>query len=394
MWPRWWDRCATPAWWCEDERAGGGADGRQPMSQPLALPPTQRPRGLNRLAALLAVGAGRLLAALPARRLRQALCLARRGARPATAAQALTARQLVVASSVRCAGQGCLQRSIAVALLCRTRGTWPTWCTGVRTEPFRAHAWVEVDGEPIDEPHDAGYYVPTIVVPPVDRPAADDAVVAPISRAARRAGRGAPTTAILLASALLVPVAGPATPGLLRATTAPNCVFTRPGSAAAGRRTPPPWPAPADPSAAARRAGLCMLTAEGVAEHIHAHLDIVVAGRAVPVPAEIGIDRVAHAISPLHTHVPDGIIHIESPVVHDFTLGQFFVEWRVALGRGLLGGLREGGRGHVVACVNGRRWLGDPAAITLRAHDEIALGYGPRPDCVGLPDHFRFPAGA
>jgi hypothetical protein len=23
------------------------------------------------------------------------------------------------------------------------RGVWPTWCTGVRTPPFSAHAWVE-----------------------------------------------------------------------------------------------------------------------------------------------------------------------------------------------------------------------------------------------------------
>ncbi|WP_443072538.1 lasso peptide biosynthesis B2 protein [Streptomyces sp. RPT161] len=58
----------------------------------------------------------------------------------------------------------------ASALLCRLGGTWPTWCTGVRTTPFRAHAWVEVGGVPIGEPVPAGYYTPTLKVPPRTQP--------------------------------------------------------------------------------------------------------------------------------------------------------------------------------------------------------------------------------
>ncbi len=95
----------------------------------------------------------------------------RGGAAPATAAQALLARRAVVAVSLRCAGQGCLQRSIATALLCRLRGVWPTWCTGVRTDPFAAHAWVEVDGQPVGEPHPKGHYAPLLTIPPVPRDA-------------------------------------------------------------------------------------------------------------------------------------------------------------------------------------------------------------------------------
>ena len=30
---------------------------------------------------------------------------------------------------------------------------------------------------------------------------------------------------------------------------------------------------------------------------------------------------------PLHTHFPDGVIHIESPVPHEFTLRDFFTVW-------------------------------------------------------------------
>ncbi|MEE4417972.1 lasso peptide biosynthesis B2 protein [Streptomyces bugieae] len=137
------------------------------MSLPVAL--SERPRlPLHRRPVpLLAVAAARLLAKLKPARLRRILEFARRGARPATAEQALAAREAVVAVSLRCAGQGCLQRSIATALLCRLRGAWPTWCTGVRTHPFAAHAWVEADGHPVGEPHPKGHFKPLIAVPPL-----------------------------------------------------------------------------------------------------------------------------------------------------------------------------------------------------------------------------------
>ncbi|SDD36273.1 lasso peptide biosynthesis B2 protein [Actinokineospora iranica] len=91
-------------------------------------------------------------------RIRRVLTRVSAGARPATVEQARWARERVVAASARCAGEGCLPRSIATALLCRLRGTWPTWCCGVRVQPFLAHAWVEVDGAPVDEPYPAGYH--------------------------------------------------------------------------------------------------------------------------------------------------------------------------------------------------------------------------------------------
>lgn len=124
------------------------------------LPLRQRP------AALIAVGVARLLAGLPPRRIRALLTVVRRRAAPASYDQALAARDAVVATSVMCAGEGCLQRTIATVLLCRIRGVWPTWCAGVRTSPFAAHAWVEADGRPVGEPHPPGYYRPVITIPP------------------------------------------------------------------------------------------------------------------------------------------------------------------------------------------------------------------------------------
>ncbi|MER7001086.1 lasso peptide biosynthesis B2 protein [Streptomyces sp. NPDC000410] len=135
------------------------------MSQSM-VPATRRRLPLRRRpAALLATAAARLIVALKPRRIRRVLSVVRRGAAPATMRQALAAREAVVAVSARCAGEGCLQRSVATALLCRMRGVWPEWCTGVRTAPFRAHAWVEVDGLPVGEPHRPGEYQRMMVVP-------------------------------------------------------------------------------------------------------------------------------------------------------------------------------------------------------------------------------------
>ncbi|MEU9287513.1 lasso peptide biosynthesis B2 protein [Streptomyces sp. NPDC048275] len=139
------------------------------MSTPAALETQGQLPVRRRLATHVAVAVARVLTALPPRRIRAALRLARLGAVPATVTQAQAARDAVVAVSTRCAGQGCLQRSLATALLCRLGGTWPTWCTGVRTAPFRAHAWVEADGAPVGENTPPGYYTPTLTVPPRTR---------------------------------------------------------------------------------------------------------------------------------------------------------------------------------------------------------------------------------
>lgn len=120
----------------------------------------------RRLAAHTAVTVARLLAHLSPRRIRSVLYLARCGAAPASYAQALRARQDVTSVSTLCSGRYCLQRSLATALLCRISGTWPTWCTGVRTPPFAAHAWVEVQGRRVGEPQHTVTYRTMLTVPP------------------------------------------------------------------------------------------------------------------------------------------------------------------------------------------------------------------------------------
>lgn len=120
----------------------------------------------RRLAARLAVWVATPLTRLKPHRLRRVLGVVRRGAQPADYEVAKAARDAVITVSLRCLGpKGCLPRSVAVALLCRMSGTWPTWCAGVRVmPPFGAHAWVEADGVPVDENLPARYFRPLISV--------------------------------------------------------------------------------------------------------------------------------------------------------------------------------------------------------------------------------------
>lgn len=143
-------------------------------------------------------------------------------------------------------------------------------------------------------------------------------------------------------------------------------------------------------------AGLEILTAEGTAEHYHAHLDIFVNGSPVPVPADIGIAvndaGQATGISALHTHDSTGVLHIEAATAgQKFTLGQALKEWGVLGPDGSIGGQSGTGSHGWHAYVNGARISGDATALKLAAHQEIALVYGTDPTTV--PRSYDFPAG-
>ncbi len=153
------------------------------------------------------------------------------------------------------------------------------------------------------------------------------------------------------------------------------------------------WPAPADASAQVKAAGLPMLGQEGQVLHIHTHLDVFVDGKAVTVPAEIGIDELRQQISPLHTHDTSGVVHIESPVKKDFTLGEFMTEWNVPISKDALGTLKTGGGKSLRVYVDGKERGGDPAAIKLVAHDEIAIVYGSPANKVRVPASYNWPEG-
>ncbi|WP_241707036.1 hypothetical protein [Arthrobacter bambusae] len=153
-----------------------------------------------------------------------------------------------------------------------------------------------------------------------------------------------------------------------------------------------------DPAAGAQRikaAGLDILTAEGTAEHYHAHLDVLVDGKAVTVPAEIGFsfgaDGQPNGISALHTHDTSGVIHIEAPTPGlKYTLGQVLSEWGVLDGKDATGAPHSG-TGGWTAYVNGAKQNAPVSAVVLKAHDEVVLSFGTAPSRV--PSSYDFPAG-
>ncbi|MGH8823265.1 MAG: hypothetical protein ACRDVN_02160 [Jiangellaceae bacterium] len=156
-----------------------------------------------------------------------------------------------------------------------------------------------------------------------------------------------------------------------------------------GAESRPPWPAPTDVAARAEAAGL-PLGPMGTAEHYHAHFDVLVDGQSVPVPANIGVEP-SGQMSALHTHTPDGIVHIEAGVKgQTFTLGQLFTEWNVALGPERIGGLTTGGAdGKTLAVyVNGEKATGDPAMVEFAPWQQITVIYGSPDQQVEIPSTY------
>lgn len=158
---------------------------------------------------------------------------------------------------------------------------------------------------------------------------------------------------------------------------------------------PPPWRAEtAQLRARLTAIGLPALTGEGQAQHTHQHLDLYVDGHQVAVPTDIGINQTAGFLSPIHTHDATGIIHVESPVVRDFTLGEFFDVWGVRFDAHCVGGECDGNGRVLSVFVNGQPFAGDPRSLVLAAHEEIVVALGapaqlPNP----IPASYAFPAG-
>src|SRR6266403_1622446 len=77
--------------------------------------------------------------------------------------------------------------------------------------------------------------------------------------------------------------------------------------------------------------------------HIHPHLEIIKNGREQRVPANVGIKPSLYkdhsmdgfigdmGAAPVHTHDSSGILHVESSVTLNYTLGDFYKIWGKAI---------------------------------------------------------------
>ncbi len=139
--------------------------------------------------------------------------------------------------------------------------------------------------------------------------------------------------------------------------------------------------------------GLPVLSEEGSALHIHEHLDIFVDGKPVAIPAGIGVNEKSGFISPIHTHDPDAIIHVESPTKQTFTLGQFFDIWGVKFTNQCVGGYCSAGDKTLKVYVNGNLVGGDPRKVELGERQEIVVTYGTSGELPNpIPSTYAFPA--
>jgi len=183
-----------------------------------------------------------------------------------------------------------------------------------------------------------------------------------------------------------------------------------------------PWRLPAFALSQIAYAGLIPLTGKLI-RHDHVHVDVIVNGRRVTIPAGVGmaepVDRgpgpcppppesrsigdcaPGHyfsgevATSPLHTHTSSGIVHIESDRAGTFTLGQLFDEWGVRFDSSCVGGYCTGGGRELRVFVDGKRVSGDPRGVVLTDRQEIAVVFGGLGDVRSVPSTYakRWPVG-
>jgi hypothetical protein len=123
--------------------------------------------------------------------------------------------------------------------------------------------------------------------------------------------------------------------------------------------------------------GIACDAMEGARIHIHQHLVLIDHGNPVPIPPDVGQVPAHSCLYWIHTHTPDGIIHIESPQSRTFTLGDFFAIWGQPISRTHVASMRAGKGTTLKVWVNGKPYDGDPAAIPLVAHADIVIEAGP-----------------
>jgi archaellum component FlaF (FlaF/FlaG flagellin family) len=135
------------------------------------------------------------------------------------------------------------------------------------------------------------------------------------------------------------------------------------------------------------------LPGAGNAMHNHIHMDMLINGNSVQVPAKIGLGTDAE--SPLHTHDTSGIVHVESALANfSPKLGQVFDVWGLSFTANNIGGYTTNNTSKLSVYINGTLYNGDPRLIPLNQHDEYFVFYGLETQIPAtIPSSYTFPEG-
>ncbi len=199
---------------------------------------------------------------------------------------------------------------------------------------------------------------------------------AAIAAEQKAAARRKQTLRITAAATGLLVVAGLATVAAATREEGESAALATAGTTEV-RDTPPPWPVQPD-GLAQRISGLAFPPVGDESYHAHTLLSVYRDGQQVEVPANVGFDRTG-AHSSLHTHTPDGVIHMEADDPYPYTLGELFTVWGVALdttaGKERLGADTATGDKTVHVFVNGKPAPAG-ADVPMRDGDNIVVAYG------------------
>lgn len=148
-------------------------------------------------------------------------------------------------------------------------------------------------------------------------------------------------------------------------------------------KTEPPW-APQAVGLAERLEPFDFPPVGDESYHAHVLLSVFRDGRPVAVPAGIGFDdRGGH--SSLHTHTPDGVIHMEADDPYPYELGQVFAAWGVAFDNERLGADEATATETVHVYVNGEP-APDRSRLVLKDGDNVVVAYGEQDSFPTEPD--------
>ena len=132
---------------------------------------------------------------------------------------------------------------------------------------------------------------------------------------------------------------------------------------------------------------------EQSAFHVHSHLDIIINGVYFLVPSQIGIP--GNCFYWLHTHDESGKIHIEAPMLTDFTLGQLFDIWNKKLTNDQIFNYVANANNPLKVYINGTKV---PDGTNYRdiklntgrsAHNEVAIVYGTGTPPSAIPKSYN-----